>query len=68
MNLTMGCRGYLETELVARSVPGFNSPDYSLDRGLVLPDFNQPGKKSWPPHEVPLGALLAEQMKMRGYG
>jgi hypothetical protein len=27
----------LETELVARSVPDFNSPDYSLDRGLVLP-------------------------------
>jgi len=44
------------------------SSDYSLDRGLVLPDFNEPGKRSWPPHELPLGVLLAEQMKMRGYG
>jgi hypothetical protein len=42
----------------ARGVTGFNSPDYSLDRGLVLPDFNEPGKRSWPPHEVPLGVLL----------
>jgi len=44
------------------------SSDYSLDRGLVLPDFNEPGKRSWPPHELPLGVLLAEQMKIRGYG
>jgi hypothetical protein len=49
----------------ARGVTGFNSPEFSLDRGLVLPDFNEPGKRSWPPHEVPLGALLAEQMKPR---
>jgi hypothetical protein len=34
----------------------------------VLPDFNEPGKKAWPPYEPPLGALLAERMKMRGYG
>jgi len=28
-----------------------------LDRGLVLPDFNEPGKNAWPPYKVPLGAL-----------
>jgi hypothetical protein len=34
----------------------------SLDRHLVLPDFTDPTgtKKAWPPHEVPLGALLAQ--------
>src|SRR5262249_52985700 len=61
-------RHLLPIECAARGITGFRSPDYSLDSGLVLPDFNQPGKKSWPPHEVPLGVLLAEQMKMRGYG
>ena len=40
----------------------------SLDRDLMLPDIAQPAKRAWPPHEVPLGVLLAEQMKMRGYG
>jgi hypothetical protein len=39
------------TECAARSVTGFNSPDYSLDRGVRLPDFEHPGKNSWPPHE-----------------
>ena len=61
-------RRLLPVECAARGVAGFKSPEFSLDRGLILPDFNEPGKRSWPPHEVPLGVLLAEQMKMRGYG
>jgi len=61
-------RRLLPVECAARGVNGFGPNDLSLDRHLVLPDFTQRGKKSWPPHEVPLGVLLAEQMKMRGYG
>jgi len=61
-------RRLLPVECAARGVSGFGPSDLSLDRHLVLPDFTERGKKSWPPHEVPLGALLAEQMKMRGYG
>jgi hypothetical protein len=61
-------RRLLAIECAARGVNGFGPNDLSLDRHLVLPDFTERGKKSWPPHEVPLGVLLAEQMKMRGYG
>src|SRR5262249_14104252 len=61
-------RRLLPIEYAARGVSGFGPNDLSLDRHLVLPDFTERGKKSWPPHEVPLGALLAVQMKQRGYG
>ena len=37
------------TECAARGVTGFNSPDYSLDRGVRLPDFDKPGQNHWPP-------------------
>jgi hypothetical protein len=43
----------LVTECEARGVTGFNSTAYSLDRGVVLPDFTQPGKNAWPPYEPP---------------
>ena len=39
------------TECEARGVTGFNSPDYSLDRGVRLPDFDKPGQNHWPPHQ-----------------
>ena len=39
------------TECAARGVTGFNSPDYSLDRGVRLPDFDKPGQNHWPPHQ-----------------
>src|SRR5262249_40141784 len=55
----------LPTECEARGVTGFKSPEFSLDRGLVLPDFNEPGKKAWPPYEVPLAVQVA--LAMRGY-
>jgi hypothetical protein len=41
------------TECAARGVTGFNSPDYSLDRGVRLPDFEKPGQNHWPPHQPP---------------
>ena len=48
------------TECEARGVTGFNLPEYSLDRGVALPDFHKPGQKVWPPYEPPLAAVLAE--------
>jgi len=39
------------TECKARGVTGFNSPDYSLDRGVRFPDFDKPGQNHWPPHQ-----------------
>jgi hypothetical protein len=40
----------------------------SLNKDLVLPDFADPTgtKKAWPPHEIPLGAQLAQAMLRAG--
>jgi hypothetical protein len=51
------------TECEARGVTGFNLPEYSLDRGVALPDFHKPGQKVWPPYELPLAAVLAERWR-----
>ena len=42
-------------------------PEATLDRGLVLPDFNQPGKNAWPPYEVPFAVQVALALAMRKY-
>jgi hypothetical protein len=48
-----GLEWLLPTECKARGVDGFRSPAHSLDRGVVLPDFTQPGENAWPPHKPP---------------
>jgi hypothetical protein len=54
-------RDLYEVELVAR---GYSDGQYglSLDRDLVLPAFDKPQERAWPPHEVPLAVKVAESM------
>ena len=56
-------RRLLPVECAARGVSGFGPQDLSLDRNLVLPDFNKRGARAWPPFELPLGALLAQDWR-----
>lgn len=44
-------------EAAARGLPGVN-PDYSIMK-LRLPVWDKPNQLAWPPHEVPLGVLMA---------
>jgi hypothetical protein len=46
-------RRLLEVELVARNISGIGDRDFGLDRDLVLPDFDKPREKIWPPLETP---------------
>ena len=56
-------RRLLPVECAARGVTGFGPQDLSLERQLVLPDFERRGQKSWPPYEVPLAVQVALAMK-----
>jgi hypothetical protein len=51
-----------EVENVARNFEGFGQHGLTLDRDLVLPDFDDPCKKLWPPYEVPWGVQYVESM------
>jgi hypothetical protein len=51
-------RHLLATELVARGITGVGWQGLTLDRGLVLPDFSDPNRRSWPPYEIPLAIQL----------
>jgi hypothetical protein len=56
-------RDLYEVELVARSITTFGLNDLSLDKHLVLPDFERPSQKAWPPYEVPFAVQVALAMK-----
>jgi hypothetical protein len=55
-------RCLLGTELVARGVTGVGHSGQTLDGGVVLPDFTNPEKRAWPPHEVPWSVQYAESI------
>jgi hypothetical protein len=57
-----GLPSLLSVECSARGVSGLGPQHLSLDRHLLLPDFNKPGAKAWPPFELPLGVLLADNL------
>lgn len=52
------------------SIGGQFDTRLSLNKDLVLPDFTDSTgtKKVWPPHEIPLGAQLAQAMLLRQTG
>lgn len=60
-------RHLLPVECAARGMASLYPPEATLDRGLVLPDFNQPGKNAWPPYEVPFAVQVALALAMRKY-
>jgi hypothetical protein len=56
-------RHLYEVELVARGYSDLGQQGLSLDRDLVLPDFAEPSKRVWPPHEVPWNVRYIESLR-----
>jgi hypothetical protein len=58
-------RMLLPIECAARGLPTHYFPEYSLDRRIVLTDFNQPAKNIWPPYEERFFTLMKLAVAIR---